>query len=461
MTASPRRLHLLALPLVASFTLRFAFGMVDLVYASQLPEREAAVAAIAFYIPFQEIYIALWVGLSAGFTAALSAAFGRRDQPRIEQLQRTMRRVLGLLVPTLAALGALLWPLAPLFGLDEDLTQAFRIYGTTMLVGMPLTGFWSIYPDSVVKAHHDTRTTMMAGLSATLTNVSLNSLFVFVFGWGLFGIGLATVLSRLVALVWSARVARRLEASRQDSAAWQQPSAAAPGAGPAATRPLHEILALGLPSTLTFVLTAVEGGLINRLLAAADNATVAIASWGVFYNLQRLALMPTVASAVAVLPFVARMVPEGHAAQVRTDLRLVALFAAGFALLFTLPTGLLFPAEVGGFFLGEASGDTLTDPLTLQLLHLLPIAALAMLPFLLLRSVFEALGRPRLAVRITLLRFALLSYPLLLAGWNAAGWLGVAPPVGMLGGFMLAGALTSLVTALTADRLLRQHINPS
>ncbi|MBK8977951.1 MAG: MATE family efflux transporter [Planctomycetes bacterium] len=447
---APRPLHVLALPLVASFTLRFAFGMVDLVYAGYLPDSRAAVAAIAFYIPFQEIYVATWVGLSAGYTAALSAAFGRRDQAAVARLQRSMRRLLYAIVPALSLLGGAVWFAVPWFGLEDALTRAFRVYGTTMLIGMPLTGFWSIHPDSIVKAHHDTRSTMVAGMSATLTNVALNSTFVFVFGWGLFGIAVATVVSRLVALAYSSWRARALEATRLAEADWSQDGAATEPRGP-----LLEIVTLGLPSTLTYALTAAEGGLVNRLLTSAEESTVAIASYGVFYNLQRLALMPTVACAVAVLPFVARLVPAGHHAQVARDLRRVALLAAAFALAFTLPAGVLFPSEVGAFFLSDADASSLDAPLTRSLLRLLPLSTLAMLPFLLLRPVFEALRRPRLGVRLTVLRFVVFAWPALLGGFWLAGHAGIPRPVGLVAGFVVAGALGSLATVTLVARSLR------
>src|SRR5690606_9354222 len=129
--------------------------------------------------------------------ATLANAFGRRDDRRVRDLKRAMLRLLALVVPLAAAGGLVLWAVLPRVGLPPGLTEAFRIYGTTMLVGMPVTGFWSIYPDSIVKAHYDTRSTMLAGIFATLTNVLLNTLFVFGFGLGLFGIALATVRPRL------------------------------------------------------------------------------------------------------------------------------------------------------------------------------------------------------------------------------------------------------------------------
>ena len=75
--------------------------------------------------------------------------------------------------------------------------------------------FWSIIPDSIVKAHHDTRSTMWAGIWSNVINVVLNTIFTFVFHWGIFGIALSTVVGRFGGLVYAQRRARAHEAARE------------------------------------------------------------------------------------------------------------------------------------------------------------------------------------------------------------------------------------------------------
>ncbi len=436
----------MAVPLVISFTLRFLFATVDLVYAALL-EDDSAVAAISFYIPFQGVYIALWVGLSAGFTASLASAFGNRDEQRIHALKSTMLRIQRTLIPVLLALGVVLWSVIPQFGLEPELTRSFRIYGTTLLVGLPLTGFWSIYPDSIVKVHYDTRSTMIAGMLGTAANIALNTVFVFVFHWGIFGIAFATVLSRLAARGSAMRRATYHEARRHAEEGWDDPTERTwPG-------PLRTILKLSVPAGLTFGLTAAEGTVINKLLDDVPESTVAIASYGVYHQLSMLALMPTIAVSVAVLPYVARMVPEGHGERVRRELRATLTMVAGFALLFTIPAGWLFAPQLAGFFVAQGTGDA-TNPLTLEVLRLLPFGALASLPFLMLRPVFEAMHEPRTGIAVSIARFVVFSIPLVLTGRYAATGLGYQPLTGMVTGLIAASLCASLMTAILTARLL-------
>ncbi|MCA8941182.1 MAG: MATE family efflux transporter, partial [Planctomycetes bacterium] len=407
MSVVTKSLPRLAAPLVVSFTLRFLFQLVDLVYASRLEDAQASVAAIGLWSPFFSVFLAIWVGLSAGFTANLSRAFGRRDEARIRELKASMRRILAYLIPSLTLGGAGFWFVVPYLDLEPELAHAFRVYATTLGLGIPLASFWSIFPDSIVKAHHDTRSTMIAGLCSTGTNVTLNTVFVFAFGWGIFGIGLATVLSRFASLAYAAHRARRLESRRWSESGWHEEPTQSWNPG------VRAILVLSLPAALTFGLTALETAYVNLNLTILPNAKQALATFTVFDRMLQLSLMPVIGASVAVLPYVARNVAEGRVEEVSSNLRRTLLLGAGIALVVTVSSGLLFPHTIGRFFLRGEDADI--EP-AITALRLLPIAALAAIPFIILRPVFEAVGRPRAGIIVSTLRFAVFSLPLITIG---------------------------------------------
>ncbi|MEO0481011.1 MAG: MATE family efflux transporter [Planctomycetota bacterium] len=460
MSSAPKPLLALAWPMIASFTTRFAFSLVDLVYARALLDEEpGAVAALGLYMPFATLYIAMWVGLSAGLTASLANAFGRRDAERIEASKVAVKRFLWVLAPITAILGGSLWfvipAVGPSLGLEPELIDAFRVYGTVMLVGMPILGFPSVLPDSIVKAHHDTKTTMYAGFAASLTNIALNTIFVFVFSWGLFGIAFATVLSRLSAYGYSAYRARILEAARQDSPDWKEVR----DTGYAPTRPpLPDILRLAVPAALTYVLMFVELILINRNLLSAEDSTKAIEAYGIFHQVMNLALMPTIATAVALVPFLGRAAAEGRLRTIRKDIIQGVSLSTGIALLITVPAGLIFPAEIASFFAKSSSDEGLLDsPLLLDALAWLPVTVLASLPYLLFRPVFEALQRPSIGVRLTLIRFLALSWPLVFLSGFAADQLDISRIQAVIGALTIACVATSLLTATGSIAMLKER----
>ncbi len=444
--------------MVISFTLRFMFTLVDTVYAAAIKEDDPdAVAAIGLFIPIQTLFIALWVGLSAGFTTCLSQAFGKCDNRRIQMLKTAMLRINLVLMIVIPGMAGLLYLAIPHMGLTAGLQQSFTTYAMVLILGMPISGFLSIYPDSLVKAHHDTFSTMVAGLWSSLLNISLNTLFVFAFHWGLFGIGLATVLSRYGGLGYAMWRCRRLEAKRlqQD---WPETSEIWP-------HPFYSILLLATPGGMTYLLAFCEEALVAKLLAGMENATVALASWGVYSRFLSLAIMPMVATSVAVLPFVARLVPEGKSQQVRRDLRLALLQTAGLSLLIAIPAGWIFAEPLARFLVPGSTMEKLGGQVNgANFLRLLPLAALSMLPFLILRPVFEATSRARLGILITACKSLLFSCPMILLGYALAPGLGMDPLMASSWGWPLPVALphgwSCTSAASSCNPNSRQHWSP-
>jgi hypothetical protein len=61
-----------------------------------------------------------------------------------------------LCTPAFALIGACCWIFARRIAPDADVAREFAIFGTTLIAGSAFTMFWSVIPDSIVKAHGDT-----------------------------------------------------------------------------------------------------------------------------------------------------------------------------------------------------------------------------------------------------------------------------------------------------------------
>ncbi len=317
----------MAAPLVVSFVMRAAFTMVDTIFAATIGD--AAIAAIGLTIPFEFVLIAIWIGLSTGLTSNLSRAVGTGMNRRIEQYMKSALRLVQFIAPGFALTGIVIWFVAPHMSLAEDVTRQFRIYGTTMLCGASLTSFWSILPDSMIKAHQDTRTTMWAGIISNVLNILMNALFLFVFGWGIFGIAFSTVLGRLGGLAYATVKANAHETRRK---AEQVEVDCTPD-----PRPYRTLFTLMIPAALTFTLMASETGLVNLLLSRMHNATEAIVAYSIFYRVALFALNPIIAIGVALLPYTARRFGRGDIAGIRKGLRDAGLAMVGYTMLFVAP----------------------------------------------------------------------------------------------------------------------------
>jgi Na+-driven multidrug efflux pump len=423
----------MSVPLIISFWMRAAVTFVDTIFAAMLGD--ASVAAIGLAIPFEFLMIALWVGLSTGLTSGLSRAMGARDSIRIRQYLRTTWRLVGVLGPLFTVVGVVIWFASDRVGLDPATARAFQIYGTVLIVGSAFTSFWSVIPDSLVKAHQDTRATMWAGVWTNLLNVGLNTLFLFVFHWGVFGIALSTVLARVGGLVYAVHRAGQHEKRRK--AAWDEQ------AGHADPTPYRAILALAIPSSMSFVLMAGESAVVNGLLANMRHATEAIAAYSIYYRVVLFALQPVIATAVALLPYAAVRIGAGDYRGVRRGLNeaLAGIVVYSVVLLGPL-LWLLAP-----WIATQLSESEVTLRYTTFALRMVPLACLFGAPFLICRPVFEAMNRGRPGLIVALLRYLVLTAPLAWGGMVLATSIGYPPMYGLIVGTLFAGLVPSALFA--------------
>ena len=430
----------MAAPLVVSFWMRSLFTFVDTAYAATLGD--AAVAAVGLTIPFEFLMIACWVGVSTGLTSQLSLAMGARQGARIEQLLATARRIVWALVPIFLAIAAGAYVYAPHMGLDPKVADLFALYCAVLIGGSALNSFWSVLPDSLVKAHHDTRSTMWAGIWSNMINVVLNTIFLFVFHWGVFGIALSTVIGRFGGLAYALRQAARHENARKARGLDTNPALD--------PQPLRSILSLAVPAALTYGLMALESTVVNALLARQPEATSSIAAYGIYYRVLLFVMMPIIAASVAVLPYVARRFGEGDVASIRHGLRQTILVGAFYCVALVAPAMLLF----GGALADALAESPVTARLTRAALLLAPVAAFAGLPFQLCRPVFEGMQRGRPGLIMAVVRYVVLTAPLGLSGAYVARAIGQPALYGLLAGLIAAAALASVVFAVWVRRAL-------
>lgn len=430
----------MAAPLVVSFWMRALFTFVDTIYAATIGD--AAVAAIGLSLPWEFLMIAVWVGMSTGLTSNLARAMGARENEKIRQHLDVGRRLVLLCVPVFAAIGGGLYFLAPILSPDASVAREFAIYGPVLIGGSAFTSFWSVIPDSIVKAHGDTKATMWAGIWSNVVNVLLNTLFVFVFHWGIFGIALSTVLGRVAGLVYAQWKAGRHERARLAS---REPPA--PGLDP---RPYRSTFALAVPATLAFVLMASEAAIVTGILSASPDGRAAIAAYAIFYRVLQFAVMPAIAAAVAMLPYSARRFGEGDLAGIAKGLRQTHLAGAAYSLL--LAPALWFGARPIAVALTESET---ARGLAAFGLKAVPVAVLASLSFFLVRPAFEGMGQGRPGLAVAILRYVVLTAPAVWGGVRIAERFGRSGFEGMVVASIVVAALCSVVFVLWIARELK------
>ncbi|MFN7964147.1 MAG: MATE family efflux transporter [Acidobacteriota bacterium] len=441
-TTATRELSILQMsaPLVVSFWMRSLFTFVDTIFAATLGD--ASVAAIGLSLPFEFGMIAIWVGLSTGLTSNLARAIGAQQNAKVQQHLGVSWRLVWGIVPVFFLAGLWIWSFGSALAPDAVTGRQFAIYGSVLVGGSAFTMFWSVIPDSIVKAHHDTRATMWAGIWSNVINVALNTLFTFVFHWGVFGIALSTVIGRFGGLIYALGKARTHEARRLAETREGQP-----GVDPA---PYRSTLQLAVPAALAFCLMGAETALVNMLLASRPGGTEAVAAYAIYFRIYQFVLMPAIAVAVAMLPFAARRFGAGDMPGITRGLR-QAHGACALYLLALTPVLYFFALPIAQ----ALTESSLAQHLAMTAIRAIPLMALVSLPVVLVRPAFEGLGQGRPGLILALLRHLFLLLPCAAAAiWAAERW-HLPALLGLLGGLAVAAAMTSSIALIWARRRLR------
>jgi len=439
------RTHILRLtgPLVISFWLRSAFAWIDTFFAADLERLEqspglgdASVAAIGMALPLEFLSIACWVGASNGLTARLAATMGANEGEKVAQLKKAALAIIAGLVAIFLAMAAAVWFFSDAWISSPVLARQFQLYTTILIGGSAITSFWAILPDSIVKAHQDTRSTMWAGLLSSVVNVALNALFVYVFVWGIVGIALSTVLSRIASLAYAQRQANRHErariASGRDSVVGRF------------DKPIRAILSLAIPGSVTYLLMSLESASVVAIIARfsdADATVSILAAWSIFDRMVRFMVMPGVACSVALLPLAAKFAGARDFLQVRAELHVAERACALYSLLFVTP----FAVLVGPLLVNYLSKSEATRALATTGMYWVPLAVAASLPFFLARSTFDGLQKPRPGLLASMLRTLVLFIPAVAGGlylaqrleWSAMHGLCAGGSLAFIGGSLL------------------------
>jgi putative MATE family efflux protein len=440
---SPKRptLLMMTVPLVISFWMRSLFTFVDTYYATFLSD--AAVAAIGLSFPFEFVMIAVWVGMSTGLTSNFSRAMGAREETKLRQYLKGTWSLVLLCVPVFLLLGACCYLFAERLSPDHEVAREFAIYGSVLVGGSALTVFWSVIPDSIVKAHGDTKATMWAGIWSNVVNVVLNTIFTFGFHWGVFGIALSTVLGRFGGLIYALRKAAHHEAARK--------ALGLPQVEGRDRRPYRALFALAVPSALSYVLMGSETGVVNWLLKGIEHGKEALAAYAIYYRIFQFVVMPALAASVAMLPFAARRFGERDYAGVRHGVKGAHVALAVYA-------AVVAPVL---FFAAPPLARHLTaSPVTLSFLipalRVAPLAAILATPFFLCRPVFEGMGRGRPGLAMAVLRYVVLAAPAAAIGLYLAPAMHVSQVLGLVFGLMAATAIVSVTFLLWTERALAE-----
>ena len=199
----PRTITRLAIPMILAMLVNALYSVVDRIYIGHLSGvGQTALTGIGLCYPITMAIAAFSYLVGNGGGPLTSILRGAKDDEGAEKVlgnSITLLVLFGILVPLICYL--IQKPVLYLFGASDATYPYAREYITIYLSGsLPVMLTLGLNP--FLNAQGFTRTGMMTVLIGAVCNILLDPLFIFVFGMGVRGAAIATVISQTVSAVW-------------------------------------------------------------------------------------------------------------------------------------------------------------------------------------------------------------------------------------------------------------------
>lgn len=191
------KLILFAIPLAFSSILQQLFNSADVAVVGRFAGSQA-LAAVGSCVALVGIFVNLIVGLAVGPNAALANLIGQQKRDRISGMVHTILTfgaALGLMLLVVGMLTARV--VLEASGTPESVFDEALLYIRIYFLGLPFMVVYN-FGAAILRSYGDTRRPMYYLILSGILNVILNLLLVIVFGLGVAGVAIATVISNVL-----------------------------------------------------------------------------------------------------------------------------------------------------------------------------------------------------------------------------------------------------------------------
>lgn len=432
----PRLLLTFSIPAIVGMLANALYNVVDRIIVGQaLGSIGIAATTVAF--PLMLILLAFGLLIGLGATALISIRLGQQNRPQAELVLGNALTLLVIVHLGIAVVGLFfLDPLLVAFGASKTVLPYARDYLQIILAGAVFQGL-GFGLNHLIRGEGNPRIAMLTMLIGAVLNVILDAIFIFAFGWGMRGAALATVLSQAVSAVWVLAYflrGRSLLRLRAGNLRLRLPIC-------------REIFVIGSPPFMLQLSASLLNTILNNQLRI-HGGDLAISVMGIIYAVVMMIAMPVFGINQGSQPIIGYNYGAGQYHRVKWTLLRAVTAASGITTL-----GFLATVGVPGWIVLLFNRN---DPQLAEMgRHAMRIATILM-PIVGFQVVsanyFQAVGKPKEAMFLSLSRPVLLLIPALLILPYFFGLDGVwaAMPAADLG--------SSILTALWLFRELR-HLN--
>ena len=306
MLFSKKDLQKLIIPLMFEQLLAVSVGMVDTLMVSQAGE--AAISGVALVDNINRLIIQVMAALATGGAVVCSQFVGKGKEEGAKKSGAQLETVLLVfsVCMTLLSLIGTRGLLHAVFGnVSEDVMDSAVLYFTVTSLSFPFLGIYNAGA-AIFRSIGNSKISMQISLLMNVINIVGNAIFVFGFHWAVFGVALATLLSRIVAgIVITLLVCGKTNPIRIDKWSELKPDGSI----------IKKILAIGIPSGVENGMFQIGKLAVTSMVATFGTASIAANSVG--YTVIDFANIPGNAMGLALITVVGQCIGAGEKKQAK------------------------------------------------------------------------------------------------------------------------------------------------
>ena len=192
-----------ALPMLVAQIINLLYNVVDRIYIARIPgEGTAALGAVGLCFPMIVIITAFSNLFGSGGAPLFSIERGKKNQKKAANIMGTSFTMLCFCGVILMIIGSLFaQPILTVFGTSQNAMKYAYPYLMIYLIGT-LPSMISVGMNPFINAQGYSLIGMLSVMVGAVSNLLLDPLFIFKFGWGVRGAAIATVISQCMSAVF-------------------------------------------------------------------------------------------------------------------------------------------------------------------------------------------------------------------------------------------------------------------
>lgn len=318
---SPSKLLLyFSIPILIGNLFQQLYNMVDTIIVGKAISTDA-LAAVGLTGPLSFLILGFVLGITGGFAVVVAQNYGAKDEQGVKQSVANSLVLCIAFTIILTAFAVLTThPLLKLMNTPENIYKDAYVYIIIIYIGIGCNMLYNMVA-CIIRALGDSKTPLYFLALSSVVNIVLDLVFILVFGWGVAGAAIATIiaqgLSGVLCLIY-ANVKYPILHLRKEHFVITRDS-------------LRKHLGIGLPMAFQFSITAV--GVIILQSALNTFGSQKIAAFTAASKVEQLVTQPASTFGTAIATYTGQNLGANNPKRIKEGVRQMIFISLGFCVL--------------------------------------------------------------------------------------------------------------------------------